>query len=524
MQLPVQSFPILQPGQMNPFHQALQTGLANYNQNMQSAYAPLKMQSEIAAKQAYADNYQKQIIATALSNPDAIALYGMDGVKKMAAQLQAMSQSGSVPTPGGKQDGSPGEGAWSAFKSFLTGGDKSSGSGSTGGGATGGYTGSSNTNSYSNTRASADEVSRQANNMPDDIKNYDDNAPQATNVAQPPVNRQQQSYAAVTGNDYDQASQAWANSPEGRADTQKKGYVDTPPRDQLMNWWKNQGQQQAAPAQQMSVGSTDSPSALNVDTDNIDLSDPEMNTYGDLGSKVQNAAYAQKHPSAKLDALREKQKASINAAAGQEAKSYQDMRTAAQKETVSAGDLLNDASKFVNAYNKSTISGRLLKIPGMNYVAGFDPKTIESMNAANKMAIDTAANLFGSKISDYREKLAQSVKLQPDMPPSAVNDIHRNIVSEATRMREHDDALQYMKQKGIKDPNQMANFWIDYNIDRPFIDFQNRIPIKANEGSFKQYIDKRLSTGQRDVNKSATVMHNGSQHVYQNGKWYKVVE
>lgn len=69
MQFPVQQFPILDSGQMNPFHQALQSGLQNYQNLVKTQYMPAGLQADIATKQAYSQYLPMQAIETALSNP-----------------------------------------------------------------------------------------------------------------------------------------------------------------------------------------------------------------------------------------------------------------------------------------------------------------------------------------------------------------------------------------------------------------------------------------------------------------------
>jgi hypothetical protein len=49
MQLPVQQFPILTPGQMNPYNQAVQSGLEAYTKNIQAAYAKPEIESKISS-------------------------------------------------------------------------------------------------------------------------------------------------------------------------------------------------------------------------------------------------------------------------------------------------------------------------------------------------------------------------------------------------------------------------------------------------------------------------------------------
>jgi hypothetical protein len=66
-------FPILTPGQMNPFHQALQQGLETYRGITQAQYEPLKLQADAASKLTYAQLMGPQYLAKLLGNKDIAA-------------------------------------------------------------------------------------------------------------------------------------------------------------------------------------------------------------------------------------------------------------------------------------------------------------------------------------------------------------------------------------------------------------------------------------------------------------------
>lgn len=91
MPIPVQQFPILTPGQMSPFHQALQTGLEDYTNIAKAAYTPATMQADIASKQAYANYLPYQNISTALSNPLTLAMMSPDQRQLMFNALGQMA-------------------------------------------------------------------------------------------------------------------------------------------------------------------------------------------------------------------------------------------------------------------------------------------------------------------------------------------------------------------------------------------------------------------------------------------------
>jgi hypothetical protein len=116
MQLPVENFPILTPGQMNPFHQALQSGLENYQTNMKTAYTPYALQADIASKQAYAQNLQRQIAAQALSSP-AAATMSNDQITNLLNMIQGGGSQGQMVGLPGQSNG-PGGGLIDWLKSL----------------------------------------------------------------------------------------------------------------------------------------------------------------------------------------------------------------------------------------------------------------------------------------------------------------------------------------------------------------------------------------------------------------------
>lgn len=106
---PVQQFPILTPGQMNPFHQALQSGLENFQNNMKTAYLPYQLQADVASKQAYAQNYGKQLLSSVLGNPLVVAQLASTPEGK--TQLNSLlSQFAAAPSGQQQMVGLPGQG------------------------------------------------------------------------------------------------------------------------------------------------------------------------------------------------------------------------------------------------------------------------------------------------------------------------------------------------------------------------------------------------------------------------------
>jgi hypothetical protein len=101
MQIPVQQFPILTPGQMNPYHQALQGGLEMYGQMNTAKYAPQLTQANIAAKNAYANNYHRQLLAQVLGNKDAVAGMKPEQLQALLTQFEQGGQNAGQALSGG---------------------------------------------------------------------------------------------------------------------------------------------------------------------------------------------------------------------------------------------------------------------------------------------------------------------------------------------------------------------------------------------------------------------------------------
>lgn len=121
--LPQRDFPILTPGQMNPYHQALSGGLDTYQKMVQSSMMPQQLQAEIGAKNAYSQNIGRQIAATVLSNPMAIATMSNEQRNALVNQLTSNAQT-SGKSPG--NTASPLSSLWNNLKSGLGMGDNTS--------------------------------------------------------------------------------------------------------------------------------------------------------------------------------------------------------------------------------------------------------------------------------------------------------------------------------------------------------------------------------------------------------------
>lgn len=77
---------------MNPYHQALQTGLENYMNFTKAAYEPQKMQADIASKAAYATYSPYSYISKALSDPTTAMLLAQnpDQLKALTTKFANM--------------------------------------------------------------------------------------------------------------------------------------------------------------------------------------------------------------------------------------------------------------------------------------------------------------------------------------------------------------------------------------------------------------------------------------------------
>jgi hypothetical protein len=108
MVLPVQQFPILTPGQMNPFHQALSAGMENYEKTVKNAYLADQLKAKIASQSTYANLMGPQYIASLLKNPDVVA-----SMKHPEKDLETVENAGMAATVGatGQQGNTQGGGS-----------------------------------------------------------------------------------------------------------------------------------------------------------------------------------------------------------------------------------------------------------------------------------------------------------------------------------------------------------------------------------------------------------------------------
>jgi hypothetical protein len=91
MQFPVQQFPVATPGQMNPFNQAIQSGLDTYSKVTKAKYLPETLKADIASKMTYSNLMGPQFIAKLMGNPNLLDNIPED---QKLPYLQKLLQSG----------------------------------------------------------------------------------------------------------------------------------------------------------------------------------------------------------------------------------------------------------------------------------------------------------------------------------------------------------------------------------------------------------------------------------------------
>lgn len=430
MDIPVQQFPILTPGQMNGFNQALPAALESYGNIVNAAYLRPKLQSDIAYKSALATYSPYNYLSKAISDP---AVFGMMSDDQKQKVLNMMSN---IPT-----------------------------------------------------------------NPLQSIQNGQGSSPSPLT----------QVWNSISGNSAQPNPQQMGNQGAGGQQTPVNPSQTVP-----------------------QSGGTTSGSSLtqpNVQPSNIDLSDPSMNAYNrDFGSPDANRGMAIKYPSPqqKIALARNESTARAEGATGTKIglNEMNLLQKEATADSQSAFNLNLNANKFKEAYDAAYVKGGWANLPGGERIAQFDPNAREAMTAATNAAVDMASKLFGTKQSDYREKLAQQLKFSITMPKKTVDDVFAGVQAEATRAQEHSDFVQTASDLGINNPNKIRNLWYDYNRDRPFYDTKKRQPITENLGSFNDYLNQRIQGKKAPAPQNNTtsakepiVEHEGKIYVLRNGKW-----
>lgn len=180
-------YPILTPGQMNPFNQALSSGLDTYQNMVKSAYAPSLTASEIASKNAYAQNVGRQSLSSVLSNPLAVSQMTPENFNALIQQLKS---GGTIAQP---QESTGAASVWDKLKNWTGLTPDTSGTNTNQGGNSSSsmpaQTNGSNAYNYdsqgNNVKASPEEVQQIANNGNGSVQNSPSNVPQGTLTTTP---------------------------------------------------------------------------------------------------------------------------------------------------------------------------------------------------------------------------------------------------------------------------------------------------------------------------------------------------
>lgn len=419
MEIPVQQFPVLTAGQMSPYHQALQTGLDDYMKTTKAIYAPAQTMADINSKNAYANNISRQIAATVLSNPLAIASMSNDQRNSLLSSLTAprgnmgSGMGGSMGVPGTNSSTHALGSLWDWGKGLLTGDQNSNPA------ASNANSGMSYDQNGNNIRASDSEINQAANG----------GSPQPAQPAQPQM-----------------------------------------------------------PAQSAASGGG-SPSAYDPSTSGLDLSDPRMNVYGrDFGSPQLNSAMAKQYPSPFQTLELKKRESSIAAGAHAQGVAMQKLNDEATASTGTAYQLEKDLDTFHSLYKQSNLVG-----PSLGWAARFGTTAGQLPGISTSMQTGVASQLFGNKITNYKEQLAKDLKLNPSMSEEAETGAYERLKAGAQRVQEFDNFVATAQDKGITDPNKIKRLWNHYNIDMPIFDGKTRKVIPSNLGQSGAYIDSSLS-------------------------------
>jgi hypothetical protein len=165
---------------------------------------------------------------------------------------------------------------------------------------------------------------------------------------------------------------------------------------------------------------------------------------------------------------------------------------AASDASANAQTLVNQLDRFHEIYNNSILKGKAL-----GWAADWGPEANQMSSLASAMQTTLAAQLFGSKTSNYKEALAGRVKLNASLNPETEKKNYEQLRAESNRASGMDDFYQAAQDLGIRDPSKIKNLWHSYNADVPFYDFKNNRPLENvpdnDQVLFSEYIRHKLS-------------------------------
>jgi len=227
-------FPVLTPGQMNPYNQAFQSGLQSYMDITKAKYEPIKIQAEAASKLAYANLMGPQFLAKLMGNDPILA--NMTEEQKTQA-LQKLYQAGSG---GGTGAGILGGGQpHKSLLDSLVGWYQGKTNAPTGAApASSGGAAAQPTQAGGQTQGTGADSGYSYDQNGNNVKASDDDVDKIVK--------------GVTGNpdnaEISKATAAYMQSPEAQAKAQKEGMYTIPQTDELMQWYRQQQGAQPSPA------------------------------------------------------------------------------------------------------------------------------------------------------------------------------------------------------------------------------------------------------------------------------------
>lgn len=232
-----------------------ESNLENQIKNVQAQYAPYTVPAEAISKLAYANIVQPQYLAKLLEHPELAAqLSGNQVGNAVNNMISPMTGQGGTGLGGGnafemlrqmqsqvQQNRSPLGRLWDLFT-----GNKAP------------QTAQNNLNNIPNYNQSSQAIPQQAQTS---YGSQQTSSPAMGSTTPVDVN-------TVTGNnpnsELGQATTAWMKSPEAAQQAQKEGMYSVPPPQQLLNWYRNQQNQNAIPNQtQVPMQSQNQPEVSN---------------------------------------------------------------------------------------------------------------------------------------------------------------------------------------------------------------------------------------------------------------------
>jgi hypothetical protein len=212
---------------MNPYHQALASGLDTYMNMVNAAYQPLKIRSEAASKLAYSQLMGPQFMAKLLGNEHILANTPNPQEKVNSLYDVVQNTNNIANTAQGQGGGGLLDSLSRWYHNSVN--KKSPPSGA----ADNRQSGAPNTflPPTSSVVIPGQQGTAYQGTGADSGMDYDKNG---NNIVSTP-NESLRPAAPVS--DLGKAAQAWADSPEGKAQAQKEGYLSLPDDKALMDWY-----------------------------------------------------------------------------------------------------------------------------------------------------------------------------------------------------------------------------------------------------------------------------------------------